>query len=166
MIPRFLLVVGSLACTSSAFVPSTINITRSSTVSNLTSAHLRSSSHTSVAESNFRMQYCTKIESWSLPKLEPDDCLGVLDYFYLETYDESHRKSKEFRAPGAKKTTHSPPQRTPRKYTFRKAYPPMIMLSFHFFFCIHSTMESSWFHSVKVELFQKPPFAANILSLN
>ena len=55
--------------------------------------------------------------------------MGVLQYFFLETHDKNHRKIKEFRAPGAKRVTHAPAQKTPRKYTFGKAYPSTKILT-------------------------------------
>ena len=118
MVSCFLLVVGSLAYTFAASFPSRINITGNTTPSNLVSTDPRAQSNDSVAENTW---YCTRTERWSLPVVEPDDCSGVLDYFYIETVDMNHRKSKEFRAPGAKKTTHQQTQWTPRKYTYGRA---------------------------------------------
>lgn len=130
MISCFLLVMGSLAYTIAASFPSRINFAGNTTLSNLTFTDPRAQSNDSVAESNFNIWYCSKTERWSLPALEPADCSGVLDYFYIETVDATHRKSREFRAPGAKKSTHLQTQWTPRKYTFGMAcLPTMFLLS-------------------------------------
>lgn len=144
MILWFLLLVGTLASTSDASVLSTIDITRNTTLSNLTSNNLRSQSNSSVAEIDFRISYCTKKQTWSVPEVKPDDCCGVLDYFYLETVDETFRKSKEFKAPGAKKTSRVPTQTTPRKYTFGREdlstmFPSSVLCR------ICPTMKSLWF---------------------
>lgn len=55
--------------------------------------------------------------------------MGVLQYFFLETHDKNHRKIKEFRAPGAKRVTHAPAQKTPRKYTFGTCTLAIVMVS-------------------------------------
>lgn len=132
MVPRLLLVLGSLVYISVAAIPSTtstITTTNSSislALSNLTSAPLPAQSNSSAGEVDFRICYCTGMERWSLPKLEPDHCVGALEWLFLETYEAEHRKAKEFRAPGAKSTSHTPAQKTPRKYTFRKTYRSLV----------------------------------------
>ena len=118
MILYFLLLVGSLACTGTASILSTTDTTESTALSNLTSLSPQAQDDNLM----FRICYCTKMERWSLPKLEPNDCLGVLDYFFIETITDRYaRKSKEFRAPGAKSISKCPSQKTPRKYTFGRA---------------------------------------------
>ena len=120
MISGFPLLLGFLAFTNAASVSSIPNISKNSTRSNLTSIHLQAQLETSAV--NVWAWYCTKARNWSLPVPELDDCLGLLDFFWIETWDDQHRKSKEFRAPGAKKTTAVQTQWTPRKYTFRKQF--------------------------------------------
>lgn len=112
--------IGSLAWTTrAATIPSRMNTIETTALSNLTSAQLQTQSGDNV----FRMAYCTKMSRWSVPKLEPEDCMGMLDYLYIETADSMFHKSKEFRAPGAK-VSHGPPVPTPRKYTFGNHFPP------------------------------------------
>lgn len=117
-----ILVAGSLASTSAAFIPSTVDFTSTLALSNLTSTNIPARSDTPVVKGELRSWYCTKIGSWSLPKIEPNDCSGVLDYFYIETMEEGGGKLKEFRAPGSKKETVLETEWTPRKYTFGRVY--------------------------------------------
>ncbi len=130
----FLLLIGFLAYTSAASVPSTVNTERDLTLSG------PAQSNSSVAESDIWLSYCTKTERWSLPELNPDDCSGVLDYFYIETVDKDHRGSKEFRSPKAKKKAQAKTQWTPRKYTFGRPFLPAILIPkvpSKFPFCIY-----------------------------
>ena len=53
-----------------------------------------------------------------VPGIKLEDCKGMLDYLFLETWDGTERLSREFRAPGADRKTKSATQWTPRKYTF------------------------------------------------
>ena len=122
MMLYYLLLIGSLAYTSAASVPSTLNPTRDPTLSGPQSTQLRARSNGSVAESDIWLWYCTKTEKWSLPELNPEDCAGVLDYFYIETAGMDFHSPKEFRAPHSKKKTYKKTQWTPRKYTFGRPF--------------------------------------------
>ena len=123
MIVHLLLLVWSLAAhTSAATLPPTLDIISSPRAPDEELADLRAQSNISDVEGQ-PLWYCTKVDQWALPKLEPHDCRGVLDYFYIETMGEGGGKRIEFRAPGAKKITHSLMQWTPRKYTFGSVYP-------------------------------------------
>ncbi len=122
MMLYYLHLIGLLAYTSAASVPSTLNTARDLTLSGPQSTQLRAQSNSSVAESDIWLSYCTKTERWSLPELKPDDCSGVLDYFYIETIDKDHRSSKEFKSPNSKKKTQAKTQWTPRKYTFGRLF--------------------------------------------
>lgn len=129
MIPCLVLFVVFLAHASAASIPSTIDIISDPASSNLTSTNRQAQSDASVRNGGIWSWYCTKVQRWSLPELEPDDCLGVLDYFYFETMEDGGRKLKEFRAPGSKKTTYTETEWTPRKYTFGRVYLPPIFSS-------------------------------------
>ena len=122
MISCLLVLVASLAYTINAIsVPSGINIASDPILSNLTSIHLPAQPNVSVAEDDLWIWYCTNNQRWSRPEIKPDDCKGMLDYFWLETYDKGHRKSRTFRAPGGKKISSATQEWTPRKYTFGRA---------------------------------------------
>lgn len=121
MILCVLLLVGCLTYTTAVSFPSTTVITANTTLPDLTSAPAQAPSNSSAESDEIWVWYCANNERWSLPELEPDDCLGVLDFFYIETIDETARKPKEFRVPGAKGKTQTQAQKTPRKYTFGTA---------------------------------------------
>lgn len=114
---HFLFLVGWLAaCTSPA--------SRSPTLIHLTSTtSLQAQSNSSAVEGDLWPGYCTKFERWSVPKLDPRDCGGVLDWFYIHTMHQGGRKNEEFIASGAKKASLEGTQWTPRKYTFGTVYP-------------------------------------------
>ena len=140
MIIHLLLLAWSLAAhNSAATLPPTLDLTSNPRAPNKPLADLRAQSNISDVEGQ-PLWYCTKADQWTLPKLEPHDCGGVLDYFYIETMGEGGGKMMEFRAPGAKKVTHNKLQWTPRKYTFGSVYlcpnflPTRITLS-----CTYST---------------------------
>ena len=118
MLPLCILPLGALLAwtTRAASIPSVTNTIETTTLSNLTSTQSQSQSDNNVR----KIAYCTKMPRWFVPAPEPEDCMGVLDYLYIETADSQFRKSKEFRAPGAKKISHASPVQTPRKYTFRR----------------------------------------------
>lgn len=138
-----LLLVGCLTYTTAASFPSITDITANTTLQNLTSTSAQTQSSNSAAEDEIWVWYCANNQRWSLPELKHDDCLGVLDYFWIETTDETARKSKEFRVPGARKKTTAPPQKTPQKYTFGKVPPSTMFLSSEVFHRICHTINLS-----------------------
>ena len=141
MISSLLLLVASLAYTTNAIsVPSTINIASDPTLSNLTSIPLPAQSDNPVAESDFGIWYCTNNQRWSRPDIKPDDCKGMLDFFWLETYDKDQRKSRTFRAPGGKKISKAAQEWTPRKYTFGRASLSTMFLPSEMLLRIYLTM--------------------------
>lgn len=122
MIIHTLLLAWLLAAhTSAATLPPTLDLTSNPRTPNKPSADLRAQSNVSAIEGS-PWWYCTKVDQWALPRPDPRDCEGVLDYFYIETMGEGGRKKLEFLAPGAKRTTHNQMQWTPRKYTFGSVY--------------------------------------------
>ena len=123
MIMELLLLTWSLAAlTSAATLPPTLDVTSNSSALDKPLADLRVLSNISAIEGN-PWWYCTKVDQWTLPKVDPHDCRGVLEYFFIETMYEGGNKRIEFLTPGAKKKTHSLGQWTPRKYTFGSVYP-------------------------------------------
>ena len=110
------------AHTSAATLTPTLDLIKNPTASDKSLADLGAQSNISAVEGD-PWWYCTKVDRWTLPKLEPHDCEGVLDYFYIQTMDEGGTKRLEFLAPGAKGKTHIQVQRTPRKYIFGSVYP-------------------------------------------
>ena len=128
MIIHLLLLAWSLAAhNSAATLPPTLNLTSNPRAPDKPLADLRAQSNFSDVEGQ-PLWYCTKVDQWTLPKLEPRDCGGVLDYFYIETMEQGGGKRIEFRAPGSKKMTHNLMQWTPRKYTFGIVYPYLTFL--------------------------------------
>ena len=122
MIIHLLLLAWSLAAhISAATLPPTLDLISNLRDPNKPLADSRVQANTSAVEGVIRW-YCTKVDSWILPRMKPHDCGGVLEYFYLETMDQGGTKWNEFLAPGAKKTTHDQVEWTPRKYTFGSAY--------------------------------------------
>ena len=117
-----LLLAASLAYASAASLPPTLDLTSIPSLPNLTSTYLRPQANRSAVDGDIWLWYCTKMERWSLPKLDSDDCLGALDWFYLENMQDGGTKRKDFVAPGGKKTTYTEMQWTPRKYTFGEVY--------------------------------------------
>ncbi len=128
MIRYFVLVVASLAAASAASLPPTLDLIRNPDLSNVISAGSPTLSNNSAVEGDIWSWYCTQVPRWSVPKLEPSDCKGMLEYFYLETMHDGGRKMKNFRAPGSKKSTYLETQWTPRKYTFGRVHPSAILL--------------------------------------
>lgn len=113
--------------TNAATIPLGTNTIKTTALSNLTSTQLQLQSD----NNGYKISYCTKMPRWSVPMLEREDCMGMLDYLYLETADSMFRKSKEFRAPGAKKISHASPVQTPRKYTFGRVSDLSVIISTH-----------------------------------
>lgn len=123
MIIHPLLLVWWLATqTSGATLPPTLDLTSDPRAPNEPLADLQAQSNISAVQANPKW-YCTKVDQWILPRLDPSDCEGVLDYFYIQTMEDGGAKRIEFLAPGAKKITHNMSQWTPRKYTFGSAHP-------------------------------------------
>lgn len=116
---QFLLLVAWLtACTSAASL--------SPTLIHLTSPSQHAQSNGSTVAGDAWPGYCTKIERWSVPRLDPRDCVGVLDWFYIHTMHAGGSRKEEFIAPGAKKASFEGTQLvqwTPRKYTFGTVHP-------------------------------------------
>lgn len=157
MILYLLLLVGSLACTRAASVLSLVDTTSEPSLSDLNFSHLQAGSNDSAGSSNVYSSYCTSAQNWSLPELEPDDCSGVLDYFYLETADFDSRRQKEFRAPGAKKITKAKTEWTPRKYTFGKFQQPIYHSKPFFFspYLLATAKPKPWFGFIKSRSLRK-----------
>ena len=105
-----------------ATLPLTLDLTNDLTAPDKPLADLRAQSNISTVEGN-PWWYCTEVDRWILPKFEQHDCEGVLEYFYFLTMEEGGNKRIEFRAHGAKKTTHNLVQWTPRKYIFGSLCP-------------------------------------------
>ena len=120
----FSLLLASLlaAHTSAATLPPTLDLTSNPRAPDKPLADLQAQSNIS-AVGGSPLWYCTNIDQWTLPRPDPHDCEGVLDYFYIETMREGGKKKVEFLAPGAKRATHNMMQWTPRKYTFGSDYP-------------------------------------------
>ena len=127
IIHLFLLAWSLAAHNSAATLPPTLDLTSNPSAPIKPLADLRAQSNVSDVEGQ-PLWYCTKIDQWTLPKLEPGDCSGVLDYFYIQTMDQGGGKKIEFRAPGGKKMTHNQVQWTPRKYTFGRVDPYLTFL--------------------------------------
>ena len=145
------LLVAFPALTLAASLPSTLDITETPRLANLTSyASLQAQGNDSKVNGDIWSWYCTKDMNWSLPKVHPDDCLGVLDYFYIETMHDGGFKIKEFLSPDADKPADLEPQWTPRKYTFGKAYFAQLSLF-------------SLSHSSRFEMMLNPAFRVSML---
>lgn len=123
MLLYFLLLLGSIAYTSAASVPSSLDILTKPSLSNMSSDSLTTQLNNSEVTGDVWSWFCTRATAWSLPTVELDDCFGVLDYFFIETMHEGGRTAKEFLAPGAKKASYYDTEITPRKYTFGEMYP-------------------------------------------
>ena len=128
MIRYFVLLVSSLVGASAATLPSTLDLIRNSELSNARPNGSPDLYNNSMVQGDIWSWYCTQIPRWSVPKLEPSDCKGMLDYFYLETMHDGGRKMKNFRAPGSIKSSYLETQWTPRKYTFGRVHPLAILL--------------------------------------
>ena len=110
-----------VVCVTYTAAVSTTDIIANTSLPQLTSAPAHALPNSSAGEDELWVWYCANTERWTLPKLQHDDCLGMLDYFFIETADETSHKAKEFRMPGAKRKAHVRAQTTPRKYTFGRA---------------------------------------------
>ena len=114
MIPYLILLAGSLAVDSSAAsIPPKLDL-----VSNASPTNLQAQSNISTMEHDVWYWHCTTADRWIYPLLEPEDCEGVLDYFYYETMREGGSTRTEFLSPNAKRTSRGEWVKTPRKYTF------------------------------------------------
>ena len=65
-------------------------------------------------------QRCTEQSTWLSPVYTIEDCKSALLYFYFEELARGDKRRMEFLDRDTPPITRWRPQRTPRKYTFRK----------------------------------------------
>ena len=157
---RFVLLVLAASLAYSSSLPPTRHRTSDLSVLNLTSANgTAPSSHLDAVDNDIWSWFCTRSPGWSSPALNPDDCTGVLDYFFVEALYDGGKGIMEFRAPGAKVSGDVKTQWTPRKYTFGKHFLVFFLGIVMVFCCVFGREWKLPLYLFVRLLFQSPGFS-------